>query len=102
MRPIRDTEPDAVEKLEVRVRQLEAKRDRLKAYNRSCSAWRFAQDGHGDLTLLTISEQRDVLSSIRHQPYQCKNGRCPAWMLSNLSANIRRYRERLARLGVAA
>lgn len=85
---------DAVERLRERIAALEAERDRIKAYNAS------ARKGAPDESLLD-GRQRATLESVRrHTPYALgKGGGFPAYVLSNLSGNIKRNRDRLAVLG---
>lgn len=78
---------DAPEALRARIASLEAERERWKAYNASCKR------GAPDETLLD-ERQRGTLESLhRHVPYQL--GRKGEVSYTNLSANIRRNRERL-------
>lgn len=81
---------DAVPRLQTRIADLEAERDRIKAFNAT------ARKGAPDLTLLTEREQRALLSSIRFG--QSKGGTFPSYHLSNLSGRISTTRARLARL----
>jgi hypothetical protein len=90
---IYDDDPDAVERLRERIAALEAERDRIKAYNASY------RRGQPDPSLLD-KRQRETLESVRRvAPYQLgKSGAFPAYALSNLSGNLARNRQRLARL----
>lgn len=84
-------DPDAVEALEQRIATLEAERDRIKAFNAT------ARKGSPDYSLLTDSQRNDLLVTARVCPYQLgKGGSFPAYVLSNLSGNIKRNRDRLA------
>jgi hypothetical protein len=87
-------DPDAVEQLREKVERLEAERERIKAYNRTCKAGQ----PNGDLSLLTDREKADLLATIRVTPYACKNGRFPPYKLTNLGGNINRARKRLTEL----
>jgi hypothetical protein len=87
-------DPDAVEQLTAKIARLEARRERIKAYNRTCKA---GQE-HGDLSILAEPEARDLLSTMRAVPYQCKNGRFPSYALTNLGGTIRTAQKRLAQL----
>jgi hypothetical protein len=71
-----------------------ASAERIKAFNTS------ARKGAPDESLLD-ERQRLMLESVRrHTPYALgKGGAFPAYALSNLSGNIKRYRDRLAALG---
>ena len=90
---IYDDDADAIERLRERIARLEAERDRIKAYNASC------RRGQPDPSLLD-ERQREQLESVRrHAPYQLgKGGAFPSYALSNLSGNLARNRQRLARL----
>lgn len=87
---IYDDDPDAVDALQARIADLEAERDRIKAYNASC------RKGAPDESLLDDA-QRERLAGVRRvAPYQLgKGGAFPAYALSNLSGNIKRNRDRL-------
>lgn len=83
-------DPDAVEQLEAKIAELNAERERWKAYNASC------RKGKQDLSLLDDKQREDILTTARVCPYQIgKGGSCPAYKLQNLGANIRRYEQRL-------
>lgn len=92
-RSIYSDDPDAKEQLEERIAGLEAERDRVKAYNASC------RKGSPDISLLDDRQKRDIISTIRVQAYACKGGAFPGYHLTNLSANIKRNKDRLATLG---
>lgn len=81
---------DAVERLEARIVELEAERDRWKRYNASCKR------GTPDETELDERQRETVETIRRHVPYQL--GRNGEIGYTNLSANIRRNRERLEQI----
>jgi uncharacterized small protein (DUF1192 family) len=84
---------DAVERLEERIGELEAERDRVKAYNASCRA------GRRDVELLDKAQRANLEGIARACPYQLgTNGALPGYALANLGADIRRNRERLERI----
>ena len=83
---------DAVTRLKERIVGLEAERDRIKAYNKSC------RDGKPNLPLLTKEEQRVLLSCLQFQAYACKQNQFPAYHLANLNGNLNRQKHRLANL----
>lgn len=92
-RSIYDDDPDAESALLIRISDLEAQRQRIKAYNASC------RKGQRDLSLLSERERDDLATTARVAPYQIgKHGEMPSYVLTNLSGNISRQRERLARL----
>lgn len=81
---------DAVEQLEAKIAELNAERERWKAYNASC------RKGSPNLDLLDEKQRADIESVKRVCPYQLgKNGQVPSYKLQNLGANIRRYEQRL-------
>lgn len=87
---------DALERLEERIAEREAARDRVKAYNTSCR--KAAKEGRefGDLELLDDAQRRDLMTTARVCSYQLgKGGALPGYHLTNLGATIRRDRERL-------
>lgn len=86
-------DPDAIERLEERIADLKAERERYKAYNASC------RRGAPDLNTLTERERADIMRSRQVVPYMFgKNGQLPAYHLTNLSGNINRQRKRLEEL----
>ena len=90
---IYDDDPDAIEQLRKRVAALEAERDRIKAYNASC------RRGQPDPSLLDEHQRANLESVRRVASYQLgKGGSFPSYALSNLSGNVARNRQRLARL----
>lgn len=92
-RSIYSDDADAVEKLRERIAELEAERDRIKAYNATC------RKGQRDVNILTEAEQADLISVAKFAPYQLgKGGAFPAYKLTNLNGNINRNKKRLAEL----
>lgn len=92
-RAIYSDDPDAVERLRERIAELEAERDRIKAYNASC------RKGTPDPTVLDRRQQALLQSVVDHAPYQLgRNNSLPGYALTNLSGNINRQRKRLAYL----
>jgi hypothetical protein len=86
-------DPDAIERLRERIADLEAQRDRIKAYNASC------RKGARNVDLLDPKQQQDLAGIAKHASYQLgKRGEYPSYALSNLGGNIKRNRDRLARL----
>lgn len=89
-RSIFSDDPDAIERLQERIAELEAKRDRVKAYNASC------RKGAPDESLLDDAQRADLVSITRHCPYQLgKKGELPGYELTNIGGNIRRLQKRL-------
>jgi hypothetical protein len=90
---IYDDDPDAIERLRERIAALEAERERIKAYNASC------RHGQPDPSLLD-ERQRETLESVRRvAPFALgKGGAFPSYALNNLTENLARNRQRLARL----
>jgi hypothetical protein len=81
---------DAVEQIEAKIAELNAERERWKAYNASC------RKGAANLDLLDAHQKADMLSIMKVTAYNVgKGGACPAYKLTNLGANIRRYEQRL-------
>lgn len=89
---------DAVERLADRIAELEAERDRVKAYNATCRK-AARTGGTGDLELLDDTQRGDLLAVARVAAFQLgAGGAFPAYKLRNLNANITRNRKRLAAL----
>ena len=97
-RSIFSDDPDAIEQLQARIAELEAKAATIKAYN--ITARQAAKTGgHGDLSLLAEDDRTDLLVIARVASYQLRPGYgFPAYKTSNLNANIRRLKQRLAAL----
>jgi hypothetical protein len=92
-RSIYSDDEDAIERLEERIAELEAERDKIKAYNASC------RKGTPDTSLLSDKGRADLESIAKHAPYQLKkNGAMPAYATSNINGNITRNRNRLDKL----
>jgi hypothetical protein len=92
-RAIYSDDPDAVERLEARIAELDAERDRVKAYNASC------RTGSPDLGVLDEKQRAEIASLHRiGSVFVGKGGGFPAYHLSNLSGNIGRQRKRLEQL----
>jgi Domain of unknown function (DUF3560) len=84
---------DAIERLEAKIADLEAQRDRIKAYNASC------RKGQRDVTLLDERQQEQLVSTAKCAAYQIRdNGAAPAYWAQNIGGNITRNRQRLERL----
>ena len=81
---------DAIERLEERIAEREAERDRIKAFNAS------ARKGELDLSILTPKEQEKILGIAKVASYQLgKGGAFPGYHLTNLGATIRKDKKRL-------
>ncbi|MBS0592032.1 MAG: DUF3560 domain-containing protein [Proteobacteria bacterium] len=90
---IYDDDPDAIDRLRERIEVREAKRERIKQFNRN------RRKGSRDLAPLNEQEQKELADTARVAPYQLgPKGEAPRYWLSNLGANINRDRKRLARL----
>lgn len=96
-------DPDATERLAEKIADLEMQRARIVAYNASCRA-AAKTGGHGDLGILkfdTPAGLRNLQGMVEScaRAGQLKPGwALPAYATTNLSGNISRLRERLARL----
>ena len=94
-RAIYSDDPDAVEALTAKLAGLEAERERAKDVNKIIRKIGLQEA----LPQLTDAEKRDLLSTMRAQPYyQVEKRGYPAYHLTNLGGNITRTRQRLARL----
>lgn len=90
---IYDDDPDAIEQLRARIEAREARRGRIKQFNRN------RRKGHLTLSPLTEREQKELADTARVAAYQIgPKGEAPRHWLSNLGAAINRDRKRLARL----
>ena len=91
---------DAIERLEVRIAEREAERDRIKAFNATVrKAGQFTKDA---FELLDEKQQANYLSLVKVAAYQLgKGGTFPSYAVSYLGANIRKDKKRLAELEAA-
>jgi hypothetical protein len=98
-RAIYSDDPDAAERLAERIADLEAERDRITRYNASArKAHKADPTQHaGDLSILTDKQRADLLSLARIG-FLRPDGAFPTYATSNLSGNISKQRERLARM----
>lgn len=88
-----DDDTDARERMEEKIARLEEQRERIKAYNVSC------RKGSPDLSLLSERQQESMLGMIRANQISARgNGAMPRYVLSNLGANITRFKKRLTAL----
>ena len=95
-RAIYSDDPDAVERLQARIAELEAERARIVAYNASCRA-AARHGGRGDVSILGEDGQRTV--GLCAQAGQLRaGGALPPYALSNLAGNIARQKARLAQI----
>lgn len=85
-------DPDAIERLEERITNLEGKRDRFKAYNASC------RKGAPDLSLLDDAQRAEVETWRRVAPYSFKPNGELRGATTNISNDIRRNKQRLEQL----
>jgi hypothetical protein len=88
---IYDDDPDAVEQLQAKLAGLEAERDRIKAYNTSC------RRGARNVNLLDERQQRTTVQMAAAGQLRA-SGALPSYATSNLSGNIKRTRDRIAKL----
>jgi hypothetical protein len=93
-RSIYSDDADAIEKLEQRITELTAERDRIKAFNQSCK-----KVAGGDESLLDDRQRASLASVKAHSAYSLgKQGQMPGYALTNLSGNIRKQQQRLEQL----
>lgn len=89
-------DPDAIERLEERIADLESERVRKKAINaaiRKGEGWEARLDPP-----LSERERRELLDHARFSPGQNGNVSYPAYVFQNLGGNINRQKQRLAQL----
>jgi Domain of unknown function (DUF3560) len=92
-RAIYSDDHDAVERLRERVAELEAQREWIKRYNATC------RKGAPDPAILSAEQRAELASCISvWGDVQCKGGRFPSYVLTNLGGNISRQRKRLEAL----
>jgi hypothetical protein len=82
---------DAVERLQAQIVELEAERDRIKAYNQSC------RKGAPDASVLD-DKQRDEVLSLARIGFLKADGQFPGYALSNLGATIRQKKQRVEQI----
>jgi Domain of unknown function (DUF3560) len=92
-RSIYSDDPDAIQRLETKLAELETKRDRIKAYNGT------VKGESKDLTILSADELKDLLSYRSAHVNDFDPGwKYPAYALTNISGNINRTRKHLEAL----
>jgi Domain of unknown function (DUF3560) len=91
-RAIYNDDPDAVERLSEKLAGLEAQRNEILAYNRSC------RQGAPDPALLGAQQRKGLELLARATSQMGANGALPPYLLANLSGNIMRARGRLEKL----
>lgn len=98
-RAIYSDDVDAAERLAERIAELEAERDRITRYNASArKAHKADPSSHvGDLAILDASQRADVLR-LAGIGFMRPDGAFPSYATANLSGNISKQRERLARM----
>lgn len=90
-------DPDAIEQLQARIAELEAKRERIKKFN--ASARKAMRTGTTpDWSILTAEERADIKRVYELTPYNTVDGQFPKYALTNLGGNINRNKKRLAAL----
>lgn len=91
---ISSDEPQAIEKLKLKLEKLEKHQELMKAAN---AAIRMKDRGKGDAKLKELGYAPDEITELR-APDFCGRVGYPAYELSNNLANIKRIRERIASL----
>ncbi len=90
---------DAIQRINEKIATLEAKRDRINAYNKSAKA---AKGTTGDISLLDEDQKKDLLSIVKHAPFQLrKYGQFPSYATANTGKEIARLKKRLEKLSSA-
>lgn len=91
---IRDSDPDAIERMTTRIENWEDQRKSFNAFNKSCRS-----GSGGDLDLLTPYLKVQWESIQRVCAWQLgERGQLPGYIASNLGASIRRMQGRLLKL----
>lgn len=98
-RAIYSDDPDATERLAEKIAGLEAERARIVAYNTAC---RKAGKVTAEALALLDDSQRASVRQLADIGFLRANGSMPSYATSNLSGNIGRLRDRLARLSAVA
>lgn len=98
---IESHDPEAADKLRAKIADLEAHNERAKAINKAARKAGFKKGDPITLELLdsldlTDNERRSILDHARFSPGH--NSLFPGYVVTNRSANIRRYKQRLAEL----
>jgi hypothetical protein len=107
-------DPDAVEALQAKLAELEAKRDRIKATNTAhkkhvraalkagaeAGSAAFLQGLQAALAAGDVPEDhaQELARLAELTPWHCAKGGFPSYTLSNLSGNVKRTRDRLAKV----
>ena len=91
---ISSDDPDAVVKLHRQIEDAQRQRDNMKAANR---ALRMKDPVAGDIRLLELGYSEDRIRNLK-TPDEFGATGFPRWRIANLSATIRRLKQRVARL----
>ncbi|HEU5046131.1 MAG TPA: DUF3560 domain-containing protein [Nocardioidaceae bacterium] len=96
---IYDDDPDALDRLRDKLDRLQAKRKRYTDYNASCRRAHKADptSTHGDLSILDPAQRQDLAALARFGSLR-PGGAFPPYATSNLSGQLSKLRERIARL----
>lgn len=94
-----DDDPDAIEKVEQRITRLEKEHEFMLAVNKICRN-RKLNEAEKISAIVALGASEESARKILAPEYSWQSAGFESWALSNNSANIRRYKERLANLRV--
>ena len=92
-----DDDPDAIEKVEQRITRLEKEHEFMLAVNKICRNGKF-NETEKISSIVALGASEESARKILAPEYSWQSAGFESWALSNNSANIRRYKERLATL----
>ena len=92
-----DDDPDAIEKIEQKIARLEKEHEFMLAVNKICRNGKF-NETEKISSIVALGASEESARKILVPEYSWQSAGFESWALSNNSANIRRYKERLATL----
>lgn len=92
-----DDDPDAIEKIEQKISSLEKEHEYMLAVNKICRN-RKLNEAEKISAIVALGASEESARKILTPEYSWQSAGFESWALSNNSANIRRYKERLATL----
>ena len=97
-RSISSDDPEAVQKLKLKLADLEKTRDKMKAMNKAWRTYKNKNDASGFEALGVSTEQINKMAAQIEKDYSWCKQPYPKFQMTNLGANIRTVKKRIERL----
>lgn len=98
MEPISSEDPKAIELLTEKLEKLEKQREEMKAINKD---FKQAKGEASKMKIIPEHQREKIIAMVANAP-SYEKAVYPAWAISNLGANIRTVKQRIAKLVVVA